>query len=50
MSDALLRIDDLHITFQTSQGRLLAEGSVSDIEQNEEVRVAYLGSGGISGA
>lgn len=32
------------------QGRLLAEGSVSEIEQNQEVRVAYLGSGGISGA
>jgi urea transport system ATP-binding protein len=32
------------------QGKLLAEGTVSDIEQNEEVRAAYLGSGGISGA
>jgi len=32
------------------QGRLLAEGSVREIEQHPEVRVAYLGSGGISGA
>lgn len=32
------------------QGRLLAEGTVSEIERNEDVRAAYLGSGGISGA
>ncbi len=32
------------------QGRLLAEGSVGEIEQHAEVRAAYLGSGGISGA
>jgi urea transport system ATP-binding protein len=32
------------------QGRLLAEGLVEDIERNAEVRSAYLGSGGISGA
>lgn len=32
------------------QGRLLAEGSVREIEQHPEVRAAYLGSGGISGA
>ncbi len=32
------------------QGKLLAEGSVSDIEQNEQVKDAYLGSGGITGA
>lgn len=32
------------------QGTMLAEGSVSDIEQNQAVRDAYLGSGGISGA
>lgn len=32
------------------QGRLLAEGSVKDIEQHPAVREAYLGSGGISGA
>ena len=32
------------------QGRLLAEGTVADIEKNEDVRAAYLGSGGISGA
>jgi len=32
------------------QGRLLAEGTVPEIEANAEVRDAYLGSGGISGA
>ena len=32
------------------QGRLLAEGTVQDIERNPEVREAYLGSGGITGA
>ncbi len=32
------------------QGAMLAEGSVSDIEQHEGVREAYLGSRGISGA
>ena len=32
------------------QGRLLAEGTVGDIERHEGVREAYLGSGGISGA
>jgi urea transport system ATP-binding protein len=32
------------------QGRLLAQGSVSEIEANPEVRRAYLGSGGIGGA
>jgi len=32
------------------QGRLLAEGSVKEIEQHPGVREAYLGSGGISGA
>lgn len=32
------------------QGKLLAEGSVSDIEQNKLVKDAYLGSGGITGA
>lgn len=32
------------------QGRLLAQGSVAEIESNPEVRSAYLGSGGISGA
>ncbi|MBN9065297.1 MAG: urea ABC transporter ATP-binding protein UrtD [Rhizobiales bacterium] len=32
------------------QGRMLAEGAISEIEQNPEVRRAYLGSGGISGA
>lgn len=32
------------------QGRLLAEGTVREIETNADVRAAYLGSGGISGA
>lgn len=32
------------------QGRMLAEGSISAIEQNAEVKRAYLGSGRISGA
>ena len=32
------------------QGRLLAEGTVADIEKNEDGRAAYLSSGGISGA
>ncbi|MEQ8666299.1 MAG: urea ABC transporter ATP-binding protein UrtD [Rhodospirillales bacterium] len=32
------------------QGRMLAEGSVTEIEQNAKVKEAYLGSGGISGA
>ena len=32
------------------QGKMLAEGSVSEIEQNAAVKDAYLGSGGISGA
>jgi len=32
------------------QGKVLAEGSVSDIEQNQLVKDAYLGSGGITGA
>ncbi|WP_422368655.1 urea ABC transporter ATP-binding protein UrtD [Pelagibius sp.] len=32
------------------QGKLLAEGSVSEIEQHPKVREAYLGSGGIAGA
>jgi urea transport system ATP-binding protein len=32
------------------QGKLLAQGSVKEIESNEEVRTAYLGSGGITGA
>lgn len=32
------------------QGKLLAQGSVAQIEQNPAVKEAYLGSGGISGA
>jgi urea transport system ATP-binding protein len=32
------------------QGRMLAEGTISEIEQNAEVKRAYLGSGRISGA
>lgn len=32
------------------QGRLLAEGRISDIERNQAVRDAYLGSGGIGHA
>ena len=32
------------------QGTMLAEGSVSEIERNDKVKEAYLGSGGISGA
>ena len=32
------------------QGKMLAEGSVTEIEQNAAVKEAYLGSGGISGA
>ena len=32
------------------QGKLLAEGSISEIEQNQAVRDAYLGSGGIGRA
>jgi urea transport system ATP-binding protein len=32
------------------QGRLLAEGLISDVERNKEVRDAYLGSGGIGHA
>ena len=32
------------------QGRLLAQGTAAEVERNEEVRRAYLGSGGITGA
>lgn len=32
------------------QGKLLAEGSVAEIEHDPAVKVAYLGSGGITGA
>jgi urea transport system ATP-binding protein len=32
------------------QGKLLAEGTISDIETNQQVRDAYLGSGGIGHA
>jgi urea transport system ATP-binding protein len=32
------------------QGRILAEGKIAEVEQNPEVKRAYLGSGGISGA
>ena len=32
------------------QGRMLAEGTVSQIEKDVDVKEAYLGSGGISGA
>jgi len=32
------------------QGRLLAEGTIAEIERHPEVRKAYLGSGGISDA
>ncbi len=32
------------------QGRMLAEGTAQQIEQSREVREAYLGSGGITGA
>ncbi len=32
------------------QGRMLAEGTAQQIERNQEVREAYLGSGGITGA
>jgi urea transport system ATP-binding protein len=31
-------------------GRLLAQGSASEVESNPEVRKAYLGSGGITNA
>jgi urea transport system ATP-binding protein len=32
------------------QGRLLAQGTVAEIEQDAAVKEAYLGQGGISGA
>lgn len=32
------------------QGRMLAEGTAQQIERNQEVREAYLGAGGITGA
>jgi len=31
-------------------GRLLAQGTASEVESNPEVRKAYLGSGGITNA
>ncbi|WP_409934600.1 hypothetical protein [Mesorhizobium amorphae] len=36
--------------FCHAPGRLLAEGSIADIESNQAVRDAYLGSGGIGHA
>jgi urea transport system ATP-binding protein len=32
------------------QGKLLAEGKIAEIETNQQVRDAYLGSGGIGHA